>query len=145
MATTAQTAKSAADQAADLGQQAFKSTVDRSIEAFDGFAVQSKLNLEAMADSVTAAAEGAQTLSAHAAAYTKKLLEEQVAAAKQLASAKSVQEAFDIQSGYAKSATESYLAELTRWSDCLAASLQRSFKPINDRVVAAAEQFAVVR
>jgi hypothetical protein len=38
---------------------------------------------------------------------------------------------------------EGYLAEFTRWSDLAAASMQRSFKPINDRVAAAAEQFAV--
>ena len=142
MATTAQTAKSAADQAADFGHQAFKTTVDKSLEAFDGFASQSKLNLEAVADSVGAAAEGAQTLSAQAAAFTRKALEDQVAVAKKLASCKSVQEAFDVQSAYAKSAVEGYLAELTKWSDCMAASMQRSFKPINDRVAAAAEQFA---
>ena len=59
------------------------------------------------------------------------------------AAAKSVQEAFDIQTGYAKSAVEGYLAEFTRWSDLAAASMQRSIKPINDRVAAAAEQFAV--
>ena len=139
MATNAQTA---ASQAADFGHQAFKTTVDRSIAAFDGFAVNSKLNLEALADSVGAAAEAAQSLSAQAAAYSKKALEDHVAVSKKLASAKSVQEAFDIQTGYAKSAMETYLAELTKWSDSMTSSLQRSLKPINDRVAAAAEQFS---
>ena len=143
MATNAQTAKAAADQAAEFGHEAFKSTVDRSIAAFDGFAVNSKLNLEAFADSVGAAAECAQTLSAQSAAYAKKALEDHVATAKKLAAAKSVQEAFDIQSGYTKTALEGYFAELTRWSDSLASSVQRSLKPINDRVAAAAEQFQV--
>jgi phasin family protein len=136
----AQTVKAA--DAADFGHEAFKSTVDRSIAAFDGFTSNSKLNLEALSDSVSAAAEGAQTLSAQAAAYTKKALEDHVAVAKKLAAAKSVQEALDIQTGYAKSAVEGYLAEFTRWSDLAAASMQRSLKPINDRVAAAAEQFA---
>jgi phasin family protein len=139
MATTAQ---SAATQAADFGHQAFKTTVDRSIAAFDGFAVNSKLNLEAVADSVGAAAEAAQSLSTQAAAYTKKALEDHVAVSKKLAGAKSVQEAFDIQTTYAKSAVEAYLAELTRWSDSVSSSVQRSLKPINDRVAAAAEQFS---
>ena len=139
MATTAQ---SAATQAADFGHQAFKTTVDRSIAAFDGFAVNSKLNLEALADSVGAAAEAAQSLSAQAAAYTKKALEDHVAVSKKLAAAKSVQEAFDIQTGYAKSAMEGYLAELTRWSDSMTSSMQRSLKPINDRFAAAADQFS---
>ena len=142
MATTADTAKAAADKAADFGHDAFKAGIDRSIAAFDNVATNSKLTLEALADSVGAAAEGAQTLSAQAAAYTKKALEDHVAASKKLAGAKSVQEAFDIQSGYAKSAMEGYLSELTRWSDCLTASMQRSLKPINDRFAAAAQQFS---
>ena len=33
------------------------------------------------------------------------------------------------------------LTELTRWSDCLSASMQRSLKPLNDRMAAAAQQF----
>jgi len=143
MADTADTATTAAAQATEFGHQAFKSTVDRSIAAFDGIATNSKLNLEALADSVGAAAEAAQSLSAQAAAYSKRALEDHVSVAKRLAAAKSVQEAFDIQTGYAKSAFEGYLAELTRWSDSYAASVQRSMKPLNDRVAAAAEQFSV--
>jgi phasin family protein len=143
MATTAQSAKAAADQAADFGYDAFKTTVDRSIAAFDGIAVNSKLNLEAIADSASAAAECAQTLSAQAAAYGKKAMEDHLAIAKKLATAKSVQEAFDIQTGYAKFAVESYMSELSRWSDSVTASMQRSMKPLNDRVAAAAAEFAV--
>ena len=141
MATTAHSAKAAADQAADFGYDAFKTTVDRSIAAFDGLAVNSKLNLDAIAESTSAAAQAAQSLSAQAAAFGKKAMEDHLATAKKLATAKSVQEAFDIQTGYAKSAVESYLAELGRWSDSFTASMQRSMKPINERFAATAEQF----
>ena len=138
MATTAQSAKAAADQAADFGYDTFKTTVDRSIAAFDGIAVNSKLNLEALADATGVTAECAQTLGAQAAAYGKKAMEDHLSTAKKLATAKSVQEAFDIQTGYAKFAVESYIAELSRWSDSFTVSMQRSMKPINDRVAAAA-------
>ena len=141
MATTAHSAKAAADQAADFGYDAFKTTVDRSIAAFDGLAVNSKLNLDAIAESTSAAAAAAQSLSAQAAAFGKKAMEDHLATAKKLATAKSVQEAFDIQTGYAKSAVESYFAELGRWSDSFTASMQRSMKPINERFAATAEQF----
>lgn len=141
MATTAQSAKAAAD-AADFGYDAFKTTVDRSIAAFDGLAVNSKLNLEALADSASVAAEAAQTLGAQAAAYGKRAMEDHLAIAKKLATAKSVQEAFDIQTGYAKSAMDAYVTELTRFSDSFATSMQRAAKPLNERFAAAAEQFA---
>ena len=140
MATNAHSAKAAADQAAEFGYDAFKTTVDRSIAAFDGIAANSKLNLEAISDSAAAAAEYAQTVSAQAAAYGKKAMEDHLAVAKKLATAKSVQEAFDIQTGYAKSALESYMVELTRFSDVFTASAQRAAKPLNERFAAAAEQ-----
>ena len=143
MATTAQSTKAAADQAAEFGYDTFKTTVDRSIAAFDDIAVNSKLNLEALADSASVAAEAAQTLGAQAAAYGKKAMEDHLATAKKLASAKSVQEAFDIQTGYAKFAVESYFAELGRWSESFTVSMQRSAKPLNDRFSAAAAEFAV--
>ena len=40
---------------ADFGHEAFKATVDKSIAAFDGFASNSKLNLEAISESASAA------------------------------------------------------------------------------------------
>jgi len=141
MATTAHSAKAAAD-AADFGYDAFKTTVDKSIAAFDGLAVNSKLNLEALADAAGVTAECAQTLGAQAAAYGKKAVEDHLAVAKKLATAKSVQEAFDIQTGYAKSAMDAYVTELTRFSDSFTASMQRAAKPLNERFAAATEQFA---
>ncbi len=142
MATTAHSAKAAADQAAEFGYDAFKTTVDRSIAAFDGLAVNSKANLEAVSDAASVAAEYAQSVGAQAAAYGKKAMEDHLAVAKKLAGAKSVQEAFDIQTGYAKSALEAYMVELTRFSDSFTQTVQRASKPLNDRFAAAAEQFA---
>ena len=68
-----------------------------------------------------------------------------MATAKKLAACKSAQEALDIQTSFMKSSVEGYLAELGRWSDSMAASTQRSLKPLNERFAAAAEQFAVIR
>ena len=133
------------DRSAEAGRDAMKKTVDSTVTAFGELSAQSKLNLEALSDSATIATEAAQTLSAQAAAYTKKSLEEQVAVTKKLAAAKSVQEAFDIQTGYAKSAFDAYMAEANRWTEAVTASSQQAWKPISTRVQAAAEQFTLAR
>jgi phasin family protein len=144
-AAASKTAKTAADQAAAFGKQAFKDTVETSMNSFAELGAVSKRNIEAMTDSFNAASQGAQALGAQAVAYSKKAFEDQVATAKSLAAAKTVQEAMDIQAGYAKQAMEGYMAEMNRWTDTFSATAKSSFKPINERVTAVVEQLQTAR
>ena len=145
MATAAETAKATAERFAATGNQAFKENVEKSLAAFADINSYSKRNMEAMVASVTAATKGAETLGAQAMAYSKKSVEDQVAAAKSLSSAKSLQEAVELQTTYAKSFLDSYLAELNRWSDTVSGSVRESMRPINERVSAVVEQFQTAR
>lgn len=145
MATTAETAKATADRFAEAGSQAFKETVDKSLAAISDLNVQSKRNLEAVVASATAATKGAETLGAQALAFAKKSAEDNVAAAKSLGSAKSLQEAVELQTAFAKTAIESYLAEVNRWSDTVSATVRESLRPINERVSATVDQFQAAR
>ena len=145
MANTAETAKATADRLADTGSQAFKQTVEKSLSAMSEVNVQSKRNLEAMVASVTAATKGAESLGAQALAYAKKSAEDNVSAAKTLGSAKSLQEAVELQTAFAKSAIEAYLAEVNRWSDTVSATVRESMRPINERVSATVDQFQAAR
>lgn len=147
MANATQTIKTAADQAADTGAQAFtagketfKKTVDTTVSAFGDLTAQSKKNVEAFAETASIAAEAAQTLSGQAVAFSKQAFEANVAVAKKIASAKTVQEAWDIQSGHAKSAMDQYMAEATRFNEALTSSVVASWKPINERVAAVVSQ-----
>jgi phasin family protein len=89
---------------------------------------------------VTAATKGAETLGARAMAYSKKSMEDQVAAAKSLAGAKSVQEAIELQTTFAKTAFEAYVAEVTKMSETVAASMKETVAPLNERVTALVER-----
>ena len=73
-------------------------------------------------------AQSAKATADQAAAYGKKAMEDHLAIAKKLATA--------------KSAMDAYVSELTRFSDSFTASMQRAVKPLNERFAAAAEQFA---
>lgn len=127
------------------GDQAFRDGVEKSLGALNEVNAAGKRNLEAVVESVTAATRGAETLGAQTLAYTKKSWEDGVNAAQALAQAKSVQEAIEVQTTWAKSAIESYLAEMTRATDIVSASVKDSLKPINERTTAAVERFQSAR
>jgi phasin family protein len=145
MATAAETAKATADRFAQTGNQAFKEGVEKSLAAFADINSHSKRNLEAVVASVTAATKGAETLGAQVTAYSKKAAEDHIAATKTLTSAKSLQEAVEFQTSYAKSFLDAYLAEMNKWSDTVSGSVKESLRPINERVSAVVEQFQTAR
>ena len=142
----AETAKKTADQAANTaaaaqaaGAQAFREGVDKSLSALTEMNTLGKKNVEAVVESVTAATRGAEALGAQSLAFSKKSWEDGVNAAQALAGARSVQEMIELQTTFAKSAMEAYLAEVTRMTDTMTASVKDTFKPINERVAAVVE------
>jgi phasin family protein len=145
MATGADTIKTTVEQFTTAGNQAFKDQVEKSMAAMSELNTHSKKNLEAVVASVTAATKGAETLGAQAMAFSKKSIEDQVAAAKTLTSAKSVQEAVELQTAWAKSAFEGYVAEMSKMSEIVAASVKESLLPINERVTAMVERAQAAR
>ena len=136
----ADTLKSTVEQFTTAGNQAFKDSIEKSLAALGEANTHSKKNLEAVVASVTAATKGAEALGAQAMAYSKKALEDQVTAAKTLSGAKSVQEVVELQTSFAKSALETYVAEMNKASELVAASVKECFQPINERVTAMVEK-----
>lgn len=145
MATGAEAVKKTVEQASAAGNQAFREGVEKSLGALTEINVQGKRNLEALVESVTAATRGAEALGAQSLAYGKKSWEEGVNAAQALAGAKSVQEVVELQTGFAKSAIETYLGEVTRMTDTLTAAVKDSFKPLNERMTATVEKVQSAR
>ena len=146
--TVEQTTAKAKAQVADFqaaGAKAFREGVDKSVASISELNAHGKKNLEAVAESATAAQKGAEALSQQAVSYAKKSWEDGVAATQQLSQARSVQEYFELQTNWAKSSMETYLAELNRMTDTMTASVKDSFKPINERVTASVEKFQAAR
>jgi phasin family protein len=141
----AATAKTAVDQFTTAGNKAFKDSFEKSFTTVAEINAQSKKNFEAMVASMTAATKGAETLGAHAVAFSKKAVESQVAAAKTLAGAKSVQEVIELQTTFAKTAFETYIAEVNKMAETVAASVKETASPINARVSALVETIQAAR
>jgi phasin family protein len=141
----ADTVKTTVEQFTTAGNQAFKDAVEKSLAGLNEANAYSKKNLEAVIASVTAAAKGAEALGAETIAYSKAAMENQVAAAKSLSGAKSVQEVVELQTSFAKSALEAYIAQMSKASEIVSASLKDSMKPLNERVTAAVERLQAAR
>ncbi len=141
--TAAATAQAEKVQAA--GAQAFREGLDRTTASLSDLSAESKQNLEAVTASAAAAQKGAEALSAQALSYGKTSWETGVAAAQSMAKVRSIQELIELQTSYTKSAMEVYLAEVTKATETLTASVKDSFKPINERVTATVEKFQAAR
>ena len=152
MATAADTVKTASDkmkstveQYATAVNQAFKDNVEKGLAALNDMNAHSKKNLEAMVASTTAATKGAEALGAQFMAYGKAALDHHVAATKALTSARSVQEAIELQTTYAKSALESYIAEMNKATETVSTTMKDAVRPLNERATATVEAIQAAR
>ena len=145
MAAAADAVKTQVEQFTAASNVAFKDGVEKTLAALNDANGLSKKNLEAVVASVTAATKGAEALGAQAMAFSKKSFEDQVVAAKSLASAKSVQEVVELQTAFAKTALEAYMAEVGKMSETVSASVKDSMKPLNERVTAMVEKLQAAR
>jgi phasin family protein len=143
--SVAEKAKSNVEQFTVASNTAFKDGVEKTMTAINEANSHSKKNLEAVVASVTAAAKGAETVGAQAMAFSKKAFDEQVAAARTLASAKSVQEVVELQTTLARSFLESYMAEVGKLTETVSSSVKDSMKPLNERVTDMVEKMQAAR
>ena len=143
--SVADTAKSTVEQLTTASNTAFKEGVEKTLAAMNEASTYSKKNLEAVVASVSAAAKGAETVGAQTMAFSKKAFDDQVAAARSLAGAKSVQEVVELQTTYARSFLEAYMAEMGKLTETVSSSVKESLKPLNERVTDLVERVQATR
>jgi phasin family protein len=141
----AETVTATVEQVTAASTNAFKDGVEKTLAALNDANTHSKKNLEAVVASVTAATKGAEALGAQAMAFSKTAFDNQVTAAKSLAGAKSVQEVIELQTAFAKSALEAYMAEVGKMSETVSASVKDAMAPLNERMTAMVERLQAVR
>jgi phasin family protein len=124
------------EQTASGARETLKGNVERAMSAATEISTFGKENLEAWVASTTVTQKGVEALSARAVAYSKQALETHVAVTKSLMGVKSVQEAVEKQTEYARFAFDSYVAELNKMSELMAGYAKDAMKPLNERVSA---------
>jgi phasin family protein len=120
----------------NAGADAFKAGFEKAVVGYDHVVGYSKDTAEALIKSATVAGKGAETINNEIYAYAKQSLDESLAAGKAILAAKSVHEAIEIQTGFAKTAFENYVAELTKFNKLFTATAKDSYAPLEGRAQA---------
>ena len=118
------------------GAEAIKDGFEKAAKGYDQFIAFGKDNAEAVLKSANAAGKGIETLNSEVLAYTRKSLEEGVAAAKAVLSSKTVEEALQVQSDFGKTAFETYVDQLAKFGDMALAAARHAAEPFQARVSA---------
>lgn len=90
----------------------------------------SKDQLDAATVTATTLSKGAQQMAVEATDYSKKSLESSTAFLEKLLGAKSLDKAMEIQSAYAKSSYESFVAQATKMGELYTNIAKEAFKPV---------------
>jgi hypothetical protein len=96
-----------------------------------------KDGFDASVRSVGEVHKGFQAIAATVTDYSKKAFEDGTHAFEQLAGAKSLEQAFEIQSQYAKKAFDAYIAQLSKLGEMYVDLARNAYKPVEQAVAKA--------
>jgi phasin family protein len=100
------------------------------IKGFEEFQKVGKDGFDAAVRSFGEMNKGFQAIAAEVTDYSKKAFEDSTRAFEQLIGAKSVEQAVEIQSQYAKKAYDGYVAEMSKLGEMYAGLARDAYKPV---------------
>lgn len=134
--TAGEKAATTAETALENGAAALKTGLEKALKGYDAFVGYGKDTADAVTKSATVAGKGIETINSELYSYSKQSIEDAVAATKAVLGSKSVHEAFEFQTDFAKSAFEAYVGELTKISEMATSATKDTFAPFKGRVQA---------
>ncbi|MGP1396472.1 MAG: phasin family protein [Inquilinaceae bacterium] len=144
--TTVQKTEAVSDMAADTVRKvqtlAVKSLDPKSIEEL---AAYGRKNVEAVAMAGTILTKGFETMAAAWLEFAKESMDQTVGTARSVMGAKTLREAVDLQSDFAKTSVNDLIAESTRFTEMGAKVAQEALSPIKDRVEDTAQRLGLPR
>lgn len=139
MATKAKStngAKESVETIVNAGTGAMKDGYDKAVKGYDQLATFSRDTIEALVHCAQMTTKGMEAINTEALAFSRQSMEDGVAAAKSAMTAKTVQEWFEVQSEFTKSAFDAYMGQMTKISDLMANTTREAVEPLNDRFTA---------
>jgi len=125
----------------ETSQVKMKESVEKAMKTAEEMVSFGQGNLEALMKASQIYASGFQDISKHLAATSKASLEESVAFTKSLMGVKSVKEAVDLQSSFAKSSIEKAVSETSKITDASVKLAEEAIAPLTARMSLAVEKF----
>ena len=93
-----------------------------------------KDNMDAAMKSFGAVSKKAQAIAVEIADYSKKVFEQGTAATEKLIGAKSLEKAFEVQTDYAKSSYENFVAEATKLGELYLDLARQAYQPFEGQL-----------
>ena len=118
------------------GSEALKTGFEKAAKNYDQFLSYGRDTVEAYMKAANAAGKGVETLHTEFYSFSKQSVEDSIAATKALMGTKSIHEAFELQTDFAKSAFDSYVSQMTKLSEIMLSSAKDTFQPLQGRVQA---------
>jgi phasin family protein len=100
------------------------------LKGFEEFQKAGKDGFDAYVRSFGEMNKGFQAIAAEVTEYSKKAFEDSTRAFEQLAGAKSIEQAIEIQSQFAKKAYDTYMAEMSKLGEMYVGMAKDAYKPV---------------
>ncbi|MFP3943725.1 MAG: phasin family protein [Alphaproteobacteria bacterium] len=117
----------------NAGTGAMKDGFEQAAKGYDQLAGFSRETIDAWMRSANAAARGMEAINTEALTFSRQSMEESMAAARQAMTAKTAQEWMELQSDFTKSVFDSYMGQMSRFSDMFASTARETMEPLNGR------------
>ena len=143
--TAGEKASASAENALESGAAALKTGMEKALKGYDAFVGYGKETADAVTKSATVAGKGVEAINSEIYSYSKSSVEDAVAATKAVMGSKSIHEAFEFQTDFAKSAFEAYVAELSKISELATSTTKDIYAPFKGRVQAWLDTVQAVR
>lgn len=104
------------------------------INGIDDIQKQGQANFDAATKSFGEVNKGLQGIASEVTDYSKKALDDGTQAFEKLVGAKSVEQAFEIQTTFAKSAYDNYVAQFTKLSEMYVDLAKEAYKPVETAI-----------
>jgi len=138
MAATKKTANKAEEIFADA-QKSYEANAEKFGKGFEDVSAFGQESMDAMVKSTEIVTKAAEELNADIAAFSKKSFEDTVAAAKDIASAKTPVELFEKQAAFATAAFDGFMAQAAKWNEAMGVATKEAMAPMSARVNAASD------
>jgi len=99
------------------------------VNSFEQFQNFGKTGMDASMKALSAVSKSAQAIAAESADYSKRAFEDGSAAVEKLFSAKSLENAIEIQQSYLKQAYEGFVAQTTKMTELYSEFAREAFRP----------------
>jgi len=112
------------------------------LKSYEELNALTKGNVDAVVQSGTIVAKGAEQVSKQVAAFTQASIEQSLAVSKSALTVKSIRELVDLQNSYLKSSLDALVAESTKLQQLSIKVTNEALAPLNARVNVAVEKLA---